>query len=225
MGTPRAPRVTTTTNLGHEGAADVAAADDEAAGHAEEGHAATCGPQSWSCLPNSPDTDYDLIRAIRGAEWGSWTPSAGSIYPTLQALEDEGPARRIDTVDGRRTASLTPDGLAWVDEHADQHEGIFDADSVIDSAGAIRAELMGLRDAAMHVARRPGGGGLAASALGILAVAARKDMYRLLAEDEGLAASWARDGAPHIRRRRASLGSEARRLSCVPLASCAVGVG
>ena len=133
-------------------------------------------------LAEQPRHGYDLIRAIEERSGGSWTPSAGSIYPTLQALEDEG-LLTIDTVDGRRTASLTPDGQAWVDGHADKHSGIFDTNDAIDSAGAIRAELMGLRDAAMHVARRPGGGGLAASALAIL-VAARKDMYRLLAEDE-----------------------------------------
>jgi len=134
-------------------------------------------------LSEQPRHGYDLIRAIEERSGGSWTPSAGSIYPTLQALEDEG-LLTIDTVDGRRTASLTPDGLAWVDEHADQHAGIFETDDAIDSAGAIRAELMGLKDAAMHVARRHDGSGLAASALAIL-VAARKDMYRLLAEDEG----------------------------------------
>jgi len=124
-----------------------------------------------------------LIRAIQDRSGGSWTPSAGSIYPTLQVLEDEG-LLTIDSVDGRRTASLTPDGLAWVDEHAEHHAGIFDTDDAIDSAGAIRGELDALRDAAMHVARRNDAGGLGAAGLAIL-VAARKDMYRLLADHEG----------------------------------------
>ena len=133
-------------------------------------------------LAEQPRHGYDLIRAIQDRSGGSWTPSAGSIYPTLQALEDEG-LLTIDTVDGRRTASLSADGLAWVEEHAQHHAGIFETDDAIDAAGAIRVELAGLRDAAMHVARRNDGGGLAAAALAIL-VAARKDMYRLLAADE-----------------------------------------
>lgn len=133
-------------------------------------------------LAEQPRHGYDLIRAIDERSGGSWTPSAGSIYPTLQVLEDEG-LLTIDTVDGRRTASLTPDGLAWVDEHAEHHSGIFDSDDEVDSVGAMRVELMGLRDAAMHVARRRDGGTLASSALAIL-VTARKDMYRLLADHE-----------------------------------------
>ncbi len=123
------------------------------------------------------------MREIEERSGGLWTPSAGSIYPTLQALEDEG-LLTIETVDGRRNASLTTDGLAWVDEHAEHHHGLFDTEGAGDSAGSLRAELMDLRHAAMHVARRHGTGDLAASALEIL-VKARKDMYRLLADDEG----------------------------------------
>src|SRR4029079_16731955 len=33
---------------------------------------------------------YDLMRAIEERSGGIWSPSPGSIYPTLQALEDEG---------------------------------------------------------------------------------------------------------------------------------------
>jgi DNA-binding PadR family transcriptional regulator len=133
-------------------------------------------------LAEQPRHGYDLIKAIDERSGGSWTPSAGSIYPTLQVLEDEG-LLTIDTVYGRRTSSLTPEGLAWVDEHAEHHASIFDTDEAVDVAGAMRVELMGLRDAAMHVARRRDGGTLASSALAIL-VTARKDLYRLLADHE-----------------------------------------
>lgn len=126
---------------------------------------------------------YDLIRAIEERSGGLWTPSAGSIYPTLQALEDEG-LLTIETVDGRRNASLTEDGFAWVDEHSEHHQALFETEGVGDAAGSLRAELMDLRHAAMHVARRRDGGDLANAALDIL-VKARKDMYRLLADDEG----------------------------------------
>lgn len=133
-------------------------------------------------LAEQPRHGYDLIRAIEDRSGGLWTPSPGSIYPTLQALEDEG-LLTIDTVDGRRNASLTPEGLAWVDEHAEHHQGLFDSDGDGDIAGALRAELLDLRHAAMHVARRLDRGDLAEPALEIL-VRARKDLYRLLADDE-----------------------------------------
>ncbi|NTV38747.1 MAG: PadR family transcriptional regulator [Demequinaceae bacterium] len=133
-------------------------------------------------LAEQPRHGYDLIRAIEERSGGLWTPSAGSIYPTLQALEDEG-LLTIATVEGRRTASLTSEGLAWVDEHGEHHQGLFDTEGAGDAAGSLRAELLDLRHAAMHVARRQDRSDLAASALEIL-VKARKDMYRLLADDE-----------------------------------------
>lgn len=133
-------------------------------------------------LAEQPRHGYDLIRAIEERTAGLWTPSAGSIYPTLQALEDEG-LLSIATVEGRRIASLTAEGLAWVDEHGEHHKGLFETEGVGDAAGSLRAELMDLRHAAMHVAGRHDRSDLAAAALEIL-VNARKDMYRLLAEDE-----------------------------------------
>ena len=101
----------------------------------------------------------------------------------MQALEDEG-LLTIDTVEGRRNASLTPEGRAWLDEHADHHQNLFETDGAGDTAGSLRTELMDLRHAAMHVAGRRDRADLATAALEIL-VKARKDMYRLLADDEG----------------------------------------
>jgi len=134
-------------------------------------------------LAEQPRHGYDLIRAIEERSDGAWTPSPGSIYPTLQALEDEG-LIAIDSVDGRKIASLTDDGLAWVGEHPDEAATLFDSEeSPEGSSGQIRAEIMGLRDAAMHVARHPGSDATGAKAVEILS-GARKAMYRLLAEDD-----------------------------------------
>ncbi len=134
-------------------------------------------------LAEQPRHGYDLIRAIEERSNGAWTPSPGSIYPMLQALEDEG-LIAIESVDGRKNASLTDDGLAWVSEHADEAATLFDSEeSPEGSSGQIRAETMALRDAAMHVARHPGSDATGAKAVEILA-GARKAMYRLLAGDE-----------------------------------------
>jgi DNA-binding PadR family transcriptional regulator len=134
-------------------------------------------------LAEQPRHGYDLIRAIEERSGGAWSPSPGSIYPTLQALEDQGLVS-IDTVDGRKTAHLTDDGQAWVDEHPDEPEALFDAEERPEgSAGHIRAELMALRDAAMHVARHQAHDDRGARAVEILAEA-RKSMYRLLADDD-----------------------------------------
>src|SRR5262245_66646168 len=54
-------------------------------------------------LADKPMHGYDLIRELEERSGGAWRPSPGSIYPTLQLPEDEGPvtgeerdAKRVD---------------------------------------------------------------------------------------------------------------------------------
>jgi repressor of nif and glnA expression len=50
---------------------------------------------------------------------GVYRASAGTVYPTLQQLEDEG-LLRSNTRDGRRLYTLTEAGLAELDRNRDQ---------------------------------------------------------------------------------------------------------
>ena len=59
---------------------------------------------------------YELIQQIADKTGGVWTPSPGSIYPALQQLEDEG-LLAFEPVEGRKTATLTDAGRAYVEEH------------------------------------------------------------------------------------------------------------
>src|SRR6188474_3202712 len=68
-------------------------------------------------LAEQPRHGYDLMRAIEERSGGMWSPSPGSIYPTLQSLEDEGLVT-FETVDGRKTASVTEAGRAWLVSHS-----------------------------------------------------------------------------------------------------------
>ena len=52
-------------------------------------------------LADRPMHGYEMIKEIEERSEGAWTPSAGSIYPMLQMLEDEGLIRGED-VDGKR---------------------------------------------------------------------------------------------------------------------------
>ncbi|WP_062385644.1 PadR family transcriptional regulator [Demequina iriomotensis] len=133
-------------------------------------------------LAEQPRHGYDLIRAIEERSGGAWVPSPGSIYPTLQALEDEGLVT-IEVVEGRKTAALTDAGTAWTEEHAAELDALFEVDEREKRDIALRREMGGLRDAAIHVTRH-GDGELADKAVAILA-AARRDLYRLLADDAG----------------------------------------
>ena len=72
-----------------------------------------------SLLSESPSNGYGLIKAIAEKTGGSWRPSPGSVYPTLQQLVDE--ELIISTGDGRRTEfELTETGRAYVTEHSEE---------------------------------------------------------------------------------------------------------
>jgi DNA-binding PadR family transcriptional regulator len=60
---------------------------------------------------------YEMIKEVEERSEGAWTPSAGSIYPTLQMLEDEGLIRGEES-DGKRRFSLTETGAAQQEEKA-----------------------------------------------------------------------------------------------------------
>ena len=62
---------------------------------------------------------YQIIQEVAERSGGAWKPSPGSIYPTLQQLEDEGLVT-ADAATGRRTFTLTDEGRAYVAEHADE---------------------------------------------------------------------------------------------------------
>src|SRR6201992_1633393 len=62
-------------------------------------------------LADRPMHGYEMIKEIEERSEGAWTPSAGSIYPMLQLLEDEGLIRGEET-DGKRRFSLTREGRA-----------------------------------------------------------------------------------------------------------------
>jgi DNA-binding PadR family transcriptional regulator len=62
---------------------------------------------------------YQVIQQIAERSNGAWRPSPGSVYPTVQQLEDEGLLEADDTR-GRRSLRLTTEGEAYVAEHAEE---------------------------------------------------------------------------------------------------------
>ena len=49
---------------------------------------------------------YEMITEVEDRTGGAWRPSAGSIYPTLQLLEDEGLIEGTEA-EGKRRFELT----------------------------------------------------------------------------------------------------------------------
>jgi len=69
-----------------------------------------------SLLSEAPSNGYGLIKQIAEKSGGTWTPSPGSVYPTLQQLVDEELIEAIG--EGKRTEfQLTDAGRTWVAEH------------------------------------------------------------------------------------------------------------
>jgi len=97
-----------------------------------------------SLLEAGPRHGYELIRALSDRFGGTYRPSAGTVYPRLARLEEEGLVAR--TASGRKTLyALTDRGRQEVEAHraeltALEHEL---ADVVRDLAAQVRAEVAG----------------------------------------------------------------------------------
>ena len=61
-----------------------------------------------------PINGYQVIQEISELSNGEWRPSPGSVYPTIQQLQDEGLVESDDER-GRRTIRLTDTGVAWAE--------------------------------------------------------------------------------------------------------------
>ncbi len=64
-----------------------------------------------SVLAEEPMHGYQIMQHLEERSGGMWRPSPGSVYPTLQLLEDQGFVRG-EEVEGRRVFSLTEEGKA-----------------------------------------------------------------------------------------------------------------
>ncbi|MGO1973197.1 MAG: PadR family transcriptional regulator [Propionibacteriaceae bacterium] len=62
---------------------------------------------------------YQVIQEIEERSGGAWKPSPGSVYPTLQQLEDEGLVV-AGAPEGRRTYRLTEGGRRYAEEHVEE---------------------------------------------------------------------------------------------------------
>jgi DNA-binding PadR family transcriptional regulator len=93
-------------------------------------------------LREKPRHGYEIMKALEEKMGGWYTPSAGTIYPTLQLLEDQGHVRVVET-EGKKVYHITPEGEAFLDEHHDVIEEIMQRvrDAVRGFAGGARGEL------------------------------------------------------------------------------------
>ena len=81
-----------------------------------------------------------IIRALDEKSGGQYVPSAGTIYPTLQMLEDQGFVRpEVD--EERRVYHITETGTAELKAHAPEVEEFWQRFQSTAESRATRAEL------------------------------------------------------------------------------------
>ena len=93
-----------------------------------------------SLLAESPKHGYELIQALSERFGGTYSPSAGTIYPRLAKLEEEGLVTK--TTEGRKTVySITDAGRAELEAREGELDAIEDevTDSVRRLADEVRA--------------------------------------------------------------------------------------
>src|SRR5262245_50645848 len=76
-------------------------------------------------LKEKPRHGYEIIKALEERLAGCYTPSAGTVYPTLQLLEDQGYVRVIEE-EGKKVYHITPEGETFLAQNKDAIEDIFD---------------------------------------------------------------------------------------------------
>lgn len=93
-------------------------------------------------LDEQPRHGYELIQALSERFGGTYSPSAGTIYPRLSKLEEEGLVSK--STDGRKTVyEITDAGRAELEARRHELDAIEDdlTDSVRRLADGVRAEV------------------------------------------------------------------------------------
>jgi DNA-binding PadR family transcriptional regulator len=132
-------------------------------------------------LAERPMHGYEMIGELESRTGGIWRPSPGSIYPTLQLLEDEG-LIVAETDDGRKRFALNEAGREEANRAAETPPWRDFADDTVSQAQDFRAAAFGI----MSALREVGSNGTSeqrSRALEVLNETKRK-LYALLAESE-----------------------------------------
>jgi DNA-binding PadR family transcriptional regulator len=132
-------------------------------------------------LAERPMHGYEMIQELDARTGGLWKPSPGSVYPTLQMLEDEG-LIASDKTEGRKRFSLTDAGQEAAAAAAANPPWADIADDTVAAAQDLRRASVGIMTALAEV-NLAGTAGQQARALELLNATKRK-LYAILAEDD-----------------------------------------
>jgi DNA-binding PadR family transcriptional regulator len=138
-------------------------------------------------LAEQPRHGYELMKELERRHGEFQRISPGSVYPTLQMLEDEGHLTS-ELVDGKRVYTITESGRAQLAERQQRHAGersgppwgAFRGPSGGPELDALRRSGMALSESAMQVARH--GTPEQIRAVTALLDTTRREIYAILAK-------------------------------------------
>ncbi|KAF3884547.1 MULTISPECIES: PadR family transcriptional regulator [Nostocales] len=126
---------------------------------------------------------YELIKELETRRGGFRRLSPGSVYPTLQMLE-EGGYLTSEQVDGKRVYTITESGRRLLSDRKEQADSRNAHDSFMESKPSelveLRRTLTELNDAVTHIARN--GNLEQANRVRDLLVQVKREIYKFLAE-------------------------------------------
>jgi DNA-binding PadR family transcriptional regulator len=132
-------------------------------------------------LLERPMHGYEIIQELDSRTNGIWRPSPGSIYPTLQLLEDEG-LIAAEADGGRKSYHLTDDGRPEAETAAQTPPWSEIGDDAMSQVQDFRDAAVGIMSALKQVGFN-GTPDQRAKALEVLNEAKRK-LYAILADSE-----------------------------------------
>jgi len=133
-------------------------------------------------LGEEPMHGYQLMQRITERSEGAWRPSPGTVYPVLAQLEDEGMVE-VTREQGRKLATLTDEGRAYVAEHAEELGDPFAAlRAEFGNRVDLREPVEELASAARQLARS--GRARQQEAARTVLREARRSLYLILADDD-----------------------------------------
>jgi DNA-binding PadR family transcriptional regulator len=86
-----------------------------------------------SLLAEKPRHGYEIIKELEDRFGGAYSPSPGTVYPTLSLLEDLGYARSVTEEGNRKVFEITDEGRKYLDDNRSVVDDIFGR---VDEVGA-----------------------------------------------------------------------------------------
>jgi DNA-binding PadR family transcriptional regulator len=135
-------------------------------------------------LLERPKHGYEMIKELEARFAGFYAPSPGSVYPTLQMLEDRGYVRST-VEDGKRVYAITDEGRAYLQSESGAASGHRRHGRDFGASPEMRAfarEVFDFGRAVVQAARTANNDPSRLSRLRGVIDRARRDIYAILAE-------------------------------------------